>query len=56
MDGLSMAIAQLRREMEQLATEKGLDAPETLQKSMELDKLLNDFQKKEDRKGKGRLL
>lgn len=38
-------IEKKRREMEDLALEKGLGSPEVLKVSEELDQLLNQFQK-----------
>jgi hypothetical protein len=42
-EDLKISIEKKRREMEQLAIEKGVDDVEVLQKSMELDELLNQF-------------
>lgn len=43
MEDLKISIEKKRREMEQLAIEKGLDDVEVLKKSIELDELLNQI-------------
>jgi hypothetical protein len=43
LDELQRQIEKARCEMHELAAQAGLGAPEVLQKSQELDKLLNQF-------------